>query len=313
MWTTPWCLELDETSLMPSTPQRSICVARCSLGPTSARPRRRSSCTHFSTCAAPSRPSSTSPRRQAYARRAVCTCPYDLPVGDARGRKPVYVMDRAYVDFGDRDRLHTLHRCARLLRRARQIQRHSELRRRVTRARSTAPPAVICDQTMVVLTGVTTRRQLSRQAAAHQGPCVEGAERGKTLELFLTNSLALGLAEVGREQRETQIDHRRALSMPKWRKSSCSLASNGSRAAPAHQILLRHLRELGAVRTQIWIAVSVYVLVAISCEKMTQSGPQPVHNVLPDPRAITVIRQETADKSRALTRFKSNDRPKTGF
>ena len=46
---------------MPSTPQPSICVSRCSLGPTSARPRRRSSCTHFSTCAAPSRPSSTSP------------------------------------------------------------------------------------------------------------------------------------------------------------------------------------------------------------------------------------------------------------
>jgi IS4 transposase len=147
----------------------------------------------------------------------------------------IYVMDRGYVDFG---RLHTMHRAGAFF---------------VTRAKSnmkahrlySAPvdrtTGVICDQT-IALDGHYARKDYPEHLRRIR---FNDAETGKSL-VFLTNHFelpALTIAALYKNRWQVELFF-------KWIKQH-----------------LRIKRFYGtsenAVKTQIWIAVSVYVLVAI--------------------------------------------------
>jgi hypothetical protein len=147
----------------------------------------------------------------------------------------IYVMDRGYVDFA---RLHALHQAGAFF---------------VTRAKSnldahrlySAPvdrtAGVICDQT-IALDGYLTRRDYPEHLRRIR---FRDAETGKTL-VFLTNQVTLPALTV------------------------CALYKSRWRVELFFKWIKQHLRikrfygtSENAVKTQIWIAVSVYVLVAI--------------------------------------------------
>ena len=147
----------------------------------------------------------------------------------------IYVMDRAYVDFA---RLHALHQAGAFF---------------VTRAKSnmdahrlySAPTdrttGIICDQTISLDGNITSRNypeHLRRIRFKHP-------ETGKTL-VFVTNNFALPATII------------------------CELYKSRWQVELFFKWIKEHLRvkqffgtSENAVKTQIWIAVSVYVLVAI--------------------------------------------------
>ena len=147
----------------------------------------------------------------------------------------IYVMDRAYVDF---ERLHVLHLSGSFF---------------VTRAKSnmdfhrlySAPTdrsnGVICDQT-IALDGFYSQQHYPEHLRRIR---FKDAESGKTL-VFLTNNFTLPAATV------------------------CALYKSRWQVELFFKWIKQHLRikrffgtSENAVKTQIWIAVSVYVLVAI--------------------------------------------------
>ena len=128
-----------------------------------------------------------------------------------------YVMDRAYV--GLRPAPHPAPG-ARLLRRARQIQ-HSAAPSLLAPGRPLRRGHLRPDHRAHRRHHA---RQLSRQAAAHQGPRRRARQDP-------------GLPD--QQLGPPSIDHRRALSMPLASRAVLQM----DQAAPAHQILLRHLRE----------------------------------------------------------------------
>lgn len=147
----------------------------------------------------------------------------------------IYVMDRAYVDF---QRLHVLHLAGSFF---------------VTRAKSnmdfhrlySAPTdrstGIICDQT-ITLDGFYTQQAYAEHLRRIR---FKDAESGKTL-LFLTNNFTLPAATV------------------------CALYKSRWQVELFFKWVKQHLRikrfygtSENAVKSQIWIAVSVYVLVAI--------------------------------------------------
>jgi len=146
-----------------------------------------------------------------------------------------YIMDRGYVDFG---RLYTIHTAGAFF----VIRAKSNLRfRRRYSHEADKLAGVLCDQT-IILTG-------TRTAAGYPQPLRRIKYRdpvtGKTL-VFLTNNFAipaLTIADLYRYRWQVELFF-------KWIK--------------------QHLRiktffgtSQNAVKTQIWIAVSIYVLVAI--------------------------------------------------
>ena len=147
----------------------------------------------------------------------------------------VYVMDRAYVDF---ERLHTLHRAgAFFVTRAKSnMDAH-----RVYSAPTDRTTGIICDQT-IALDGVQTKQSYPdhlRRVRFHD------PESGKTL-VFITNHFELTAATV------------------------CALYKSRWQVELFFKWIKQHLRikrfygtSENAVKTQLWIAVSVYVLVAI--------------------------------------------------
>ena len=146
-----------------------------------------------------------------------------------------YIMDRGYVDF---ERLYTMHTAGAFF----VIRAKSNLRyrRRYSHAadRSTG---VLCDQT-IVLTGVRTAADYPQplRRIKYRDPVT-----GKTL-VFLTNhvaSSALTIADLYRYRWQVELFF-------KWIKQHLRIKSFFGTSA-------------NAVKTQIWIAVSVYVLVAI--------------------------------------------------
>ncbi len=147
----------------------------------------------------------------------------------------IYVMDRGYLDF---ERLHTLHRaCAFFVTRAK-----SNLNaRRVYSAITDRDTGIICDQT-IALNGY----QASRDYPAHLRRIrFKDPETAKTL-VFLTNNYALPAATI------------------------CALYKARWQVELFFKWIKQHLRikkfygtSENAVKSQIWIAVSVYVLVAI--------------------------------------------------
>jgi hypothetical protein len=147
----------------------------------------------------------------------------------------IYVMDRAYVDF---ERLHALHLAgAFFVTRAKSnMDAH-----RVYSAPTDRGSGIICDQT-IALDGVQTKRNYPehlRRVRFHD------PESGKTL-VFITNHFTLSAATV------------------------CALYKSRWQVELFFKWIKQHLRikrfygtSENAVKTQLWVAVSVYVLVAI--------------------------------------------------
>jgi hypothetical protein len=147
----------------------------------------------------------------------------------------IYVMDRGYVDFA---RLHVLHQAgAFFVTRAKSnLDAH-----RIYSAPTDRTTGVICDQT-IVLDGYLTGRDYPGHLRRIR---FRDAEAGKTL-VFLTNQVTLPALTI------------------------CALYKSRWQVELFFKWIKQHLRikqfygtSENAVKTQIWIAVSVYVLVAI--------------------------------------------------
>jgi transposase len=147
----------------------------------------------------------------------------------------IYVMDRGYVDFA---RLHTLHLAgAFFVTRAKSNTNFH----RVYSAKADRSTGVICDQT-ILLDGFYTKQDFPVQLRRVR---FKDPETDKTL-IFLTNQMTFSAATI------------------------CALYKNRWHVELFFKWIKQHLRikrffgtSENAVKTQIWIAVSVYVLVAI--------------------------------------------------
>lgn len=147
----------------------------------------------------------------------------------------IYVMDRGYLDFA---RLYVLHQAQAFF--ITRTKSNTRLRR-VYSAQVDRHTGIICDQT-VALTGTTSRTDYPGHLR-----CIryKDAETGKTLA-FLTNSFVLPATTI------------------------CALYKSRWQVELFFKWIKQHLRikkfygnSENAVKSQIWIAVSVYVLVAI--------------------------------------------------
>ena len=147
----------------------------------------------------------------------------------------IYVMDRGYVDFG---RLHGLHLAgAFFVTRAKSNMNFH----RVYSAKTDRGAGLICDQT-IALDGNCTKKAYPDHLRRVR---FKDPESGKTL-VFLTNQMTLPAASI------------------------CTLYKRRWQVELFFKWIKQHLRikrffgtSENAVKTQIWIAVSVYVLVAI--------------------------------------------------
>jgi hypothetical protein len=161
----------------------------------------------------------------------------DLLVPDAGA---IYVMDRGYVDFA---RLHALHLAgAFFVTRAKSNMKWH----RVYSMPTDRAAGIICDQ-RISLDGFYTRQDypVHLRRVRFKDP-----ETGKTL-IFLTNQMTLPATTI------------------------CALYKNRWQVELFFKWIKQHLRikrffgtSENAVKTQIWIAVSVYVLVAIVKKKL---------------------------------------------
>ena len=146
-----------------------------------------------------------------------------------------YVMDRGYLDFG---RLHVLNQASAFF--VTRTKSNTRLRR-VYSAPVDRDTGIICDQT-VALTGVVSRKDYPEHLRRIR---FKDPESGKTL-VFLTNNFTLPAA------------------------TTCALYKARWQVELFFKWIKQHLRikkfygtSENAVKSQIWIAVSVYVLVAI--------------------------------------------------
>lgn len=147
----------------------------------------------------------------------------------------IYIMDRGYLDFS---RLYMMHQAqAFFVTRAKSNTRV----RRVYSAAADRSVGIICDQT-VALTGTTSRKDYPGHLRRIR---FKDSETGKTL-VFLTNNFVLPAATI------------------------CALYKTRWQVELFFKWIKQHLRikkfygnSENAVKSQIWIAVSVYVLVAI--------------------------------------------------
>ena len=156
-----------------------------------------------------------------------------------------YVMDRAYIDFGRLFHLHSLG--AFFVVRAKS---NTKFRRRYSRPVD-KPAGVLCDQT-IVLTGVNTGRDYPQPLRRVK---YRDAQTGRTFN-FLTNHFAVPAATVADLYR-----HRWQVELFfKWIKQHLRIKSFLGTSE-------------NAVKTQIWVAVSVYVLVAIVRKRLGLDVP----------------------------------------
>lgn len=161
----------------------------------------------------------------------------DVHVLDQLPMEPgaIYVMDRGYVDF---DRLHRLHQSgAFFVTRAKSNMNFH----RVYSATTDRSTGIICDQA-IALDGFYVKQDYPTHLRRIR---FKDATSGKTL-IFLTNHMALSATTV------------------------CALYKHRWQVELFFKWIKQHLRiknffgtSENAVKTQIWIAVSVYVLVAI--------------------------------------------------
>ena len=147
----------------------------------------------------------------------------------------IYVIDRGYLDFA---RLYVLHQAqAFFVTRAKSNTKFQ----RVYSAAVDRSTGIICDQT-IALTGVTSRKDYPEHLRRIR---FKDPETGKTL-VFLTNNFTLPAATI------------------------CALYKSSWQVELFFKWIKQHLlikkfygTSENAVKSQIWIAVSVYVLVAI--------------------------------------------------
>ncbi|MEI7764649.1 MAG: IS4 family transposase [Comamonadaceae bacterium] len=147
----------------------------------------------------------------------------------------IYVMDRGYLDFA---RLYMMHQAQAFF--VTRAKSNTQLRRVYSAAvdRSTG---ILCDQT-IALTGINSRKDYPEHLRRIR---FKDPETGKTL-VFITNNFALPTATI------------------------CALYKARWQVELFFKWIKQHLRikkfygnSENAVKSQIWIAVSVYVLVAI--------------------------------------------------
>ena len=152
----------------------------------------------------------------------------------------IYVMDRGYVDFA---RLHVLHLAGSFFvtRTKSNMNFH-----RVYSAKTDRSIGILCDQT-IALDGSRTKQNYPAHLRRVR---FKDPETGKTL-VFLTNQMTLPATTI------------------------CALYKNRWQVELFFKWIKQHLRikrffgtSENAVKTQIWIAVSVYVLVAIVKKKL---------------------------------------------
>ena len=151
-----------------------------------------------------------------------------------------YLMDRGYLDFA---RLFVIHQAKAFF--VTRAKRNTQFARRYSHPVDRAGTAVICDQT-----GVLTNYQSSKDYPAVLRRVVAKDDKGKRL-VFLTNNTALApemIANLYRQRWQVELFF-------KWIK--------------------QHLRikvffgtSENAVKTQIWIAISIYVLIAIAKKRL---------------------------------------------
>jgi len=188
----------------------------------------------------------------------------------------IYVMDRAYLDF---ERLHLLHQAgAFFVTRAR-----ARLdARRIYSASADRATGIICDQT-VALNGHYSHHHYPDHLRRVR---FKDAESGKTL-IFLTNQFALPAGTI------------------------CALYKDRWQVELFFKWIKQHLRikrfygtSENAVKSQIWIAVSVYVLVAIvrkrldletSLYTLLQILSVALFEKIPMPQAFSIREYESAD------------------
>ena len=147
----------------------------------------------------------------------------------------IYVMDRGYLDF---ERLYLMHQAqAFFVTRAKSNTRF----RRIYSAPADRSAGIICDQT-IALTGTTSRKDYPEYLRRIR---FKDPETGKTL-VFLTNNFTFPAATI------------------------CALYKRRWQVELFFKWIKQHLRikkfygnSENAVKSQIWIAMSVYVLVAI--------------------------------------------------
>jgi len=147
----------------------------------------------------------------------------------------IYVMDRGYVDF---ERLHTLHLAGAFF--VTRTKSNMDFHR-VYSAKTDRDIGIICDQT-IALDGFYTKQDYPTHLRRVR---FKDPETAKTL-VFLTNQMTLPAATI------------------------CALYKNRWQVELFFKWIKQHLRikrffgtSENAVKTQIWIAVSAYVLVAI--------------------------------------------------
>jgi hypothetical protein len=147
----------------------------------------------------------------------------------------IYVMDRGYLDFA---RLYLMHQALAFF--VTRAKSNTKLRR-IYSAPVDRSTGVICDQT-VALTGITSSKDYPEHLRRIR---FKDTETGKTL-IFLTNNFALPATTI------------------------CALYKSRWQVELFFKWIKQHLRikkfygtSENAVKSQIWIAVSVYVLVAI--------------------------------------------------
>ena len=147
----------------------------------------------------------------------------------------IYVMDRGYLDFA---RLYAMHQTQAFF--VTRAKSNTQLRR-IYSAQVDRGTGIICDQT-VLLTGVTSRKDYPEQLRRIR---FKDSETGKTL-VFLTNNFTLPAATI------------------------CALYKARWQVELFFKWIKQHLRvkkfygnSENAVKSQIWIAMSVYVLVTI--------------------------------------------------
>ena len=153
----------------------------------------------------------------------------------------IYVMDRAYVDFV---RLHRLHQAGSFFvtRAKSNLDAH-----RVYSSKTDRSTGIICDQT-IALDGFYTRQDYPEHLRRIR---FKEPQSGKTL-VFLTNNFTLPAAPI------------------------CGLYKSRWQVELFFKWIKQHLRikrfygtTENAVKSQIWIAVSVYVLVAIIKKRLS--------------------------------------------
>jgi Domain of unknown function (DUF4372)/Transposase DDE domain len=147
----------------------------------------------------------------------------------------IYVMDRAYTDYA---RLYALHQAGAFF--VTRTRKNMDARRLYS-APSDRAGGIICDQTIVIASGYGSQRYPEQLRRVR----FRDAETNKTL-VFLTNQRTLPAVTI------------------------CALYKSRWQVELFFKWIKQHLRikrfygtSENAVKTQIWIAVSVYVLVAI--------------------------------------------------